>query len=303
MPSERIRCEVNVEFRGQEWLARLAEEWLVGAARALAGAEFEQVLDTQGLAPDAMRRNIPCGRPGSLWGFGTVRRKGSRGPLNWSRVLARESLNKLPGQLAKEFLAAELGISVLGENGYPQDQVIRMSVIRPEEDAGWVQLAVTVPAGSFPQTSEQQTWVRFLTAFCRCLNASFGIISYEHNGGLQTELESRLPAPTLFDYEAMPLSRQRLRGYDWVTLVPGELVAKLGGVAQLKAAGLTAVVELPAGGALVQACPAFSDFAGDVVERLWDAPRPVLPPGMPRRWSDSDEARTPPTRLWYADAA
>jgi hypothetical protein len=82
--------------------------------------------------------------------------------------------------------------------------------------------------------------------------------------------------------ESARASRTHLRGYEWVTVCPGELIARLGGPAALWASGaFTEVRPLAHGGALLRATDAPGDYRGDRVRAVFRALAPVLPPGRP----------------------
>jgi hypothetical protein len=83
--------------------------------------------------------------------------------------------------------------------------------------------------------------------------------------------------------ESAQASRGQLRGYEWVTLCPEELIARLGGVSALRDSGAFAeVMPLSQGGALLRATDAPADYRGDRVRAVFRALAPVLPTGQPR---------------------
>ncbi|MGX7670332.1 hypothetical protein [Plantactinospora sp. DSM 117369] len=78
------------------------------------------------------------------------------------------------------------------------------------------------------------------------------------------------------------LSRTHLRGYEWVTVCPRELVAELGGPERLRASGAFAEVRpLRHGGVLLRATDDPADYRADRVRAAFCALAPVLPPGQP----------------------
>lgn len=106
----------------------------------------------------------------------------------------------------------------------------------------------------------------------------------------------RLPSMTL------PESRRRLRGYEWLMVIPRAIAQQLGGADGIAAAGYFQRVEtLRDGAVLLQVTAEFQDFTGEAIERTWRLLRPALRPGLPKRF-DSDAGR-PPSRIWYADIA
>lgn len=83
--------------------------------------------------------------------------------------------------------------------------------------------------------------------------------------------------------DTLAQSRQFLRGYEWSTVCPAEVAKTLGGAAALRDTGAFAeVVELAAGGLLLRATPTPLEYDDAAVRRVFEAVRPVLPPGQPR---------------------
>ena len=77
-------------------------------------------------------------------------------------------------------------------------------------------------------------------------------------------------------------SRTHLRGYSWVTGVPSELAARLGGPRRLTATGaFHAVRELRGGGLLLQATETLAGYDDRAMREVFRALAPVLPPGIP----------------------
>lgn len=77
-------------------------------------------------------------------------------------------------------------------------------------------------------------------------------------------------------------SRTYLRGYEWVTVCPPELVRRLGGPDQLWSSGAFAEVRpLTHGGVLLRATDDPADYRADRVRAAFRALAPVLPPGLP----------------------
>jgi hypothetical protein len=121
--------------------------------------------------------------------------------------------------------------------------------------------------------------VDFLAQVAGEANPAFGRIEYRQfsdRSNLDVALRRK---PRQF----LPESRRLLRGYAWTTILPEELVARLGGVKRLVASeAFFRVVALPAGGALVQATPTLSDYADPEMEKVFCALAPVLPAGTPK---------------------
>ncbi|MBT1097349.1 hypothetical protein [Streptomyces sp. Tu102] len=94
-------------------------------------------------------------------------------------------------------------------------------------------------------------------------------------------------------------SRTYLRGYSWVTGVPGELASRLGGAPRLTSTGaFHAVRELRCGGLLVQATETLAGYDDRAMHQVFTALAPVLAPGIP----EEDPAREN-LRIVFEDAS
>jgi hypothetical protein len=98
-----------------------------------------------------------------------------------------------------------------------------------------------------------------------------------------TEVDVFLRRSTLVSADE---SRTVLRGYGWVTVVPRELVRRLGGGSALGDAFFE-VRELGSGGAMLRATERPDEFGPAPARRVLDALRPVLPPGLDRVGADT----------------
>jgi hypothetical protein len=82
--------------------------------------------------------------------------------------------------------------------------------------------------------------------------------------------------------KSLPESGHTLRGYAWVTIVPEEILSRLGGVTALDASGVFCRVRpLAAGGALLQSSPTIAGYTDAVMEGVFRVLAPVLPAGVP----------------------
>ncbi|MEU8652253.1 hypothetical protein [Streptomyces sp. NPDC048737] len=94
-------------------------------------------------------------------------------------------------------------------------------------------------------------------------------------------------------------SRTCLRGCSWISGVPGELAARLGGASGLAATGaFHAVRELRGGGLLLQATETLAGYDNQAMREVFRALAPVLPPGIP----EDDPARED-LRVVFEDAS
>ncbi|WP_432990094.1 hypothetical protein [Dactylosporangium sp. CA-233914] len=86
----------------------------------------------------------------------------------------------------------------------------------------------------------------------------------------------------LLDTTSADASRAQLRGYEWATVIPAELTARLGGVDALRATGaFVEVTALATGGVLARATEHPQEYTADRAEQVFAALLPVLPPPDP----------------------
>lgn len=71
-----------------------------------------------------------------------------------------------------------------------------------------------------------------------------------------------------------------------MTVTSAGVLQRLGGIDAVRTSGAFAsAVELPSGGAVLQATPRLSEYEGDAVRRVFEALAPVLPADPP--WPDA----------------
>jgi hypothetical protein len=132
--------------------------------------------------------------------------------------------------------------------------------------------------GAGPQRS---ALLAFLRAAAEHANPVHGEVSWG-KGLLPSVLEAALgtdPASTL------PQGRRELRGYAWLTVIPEEIGARLGGVRGLRASGAFVEVErLGGGGYWCRAAARLEDYDQAAADRVFDAVAAALPPGEPNPW-------------------
>ncbi|MEV7558561.1 hypothetical protein [Streptomyces sp. NPDC089795] len=132
------------------------------------------------------------------------------------------------------------------------------------------------------------------------LDPSFAHITY-HDGLGRTGLERTLGPPWKFPRETIPTSRQALRGYEWWTICPKELVDAVGGADALRADGaFHEVVQLPSDALWLQATEHYRDYGPDAYTAVFHALAPALPPGTPKHF-DRGESE-PAERVVHLDA-
>jgi hypothetical protein len=155
-----------------------------------------------------------------------------------------------------------------------------MAAVTTHRDSpGWVQLSPYPPDDLFGNTVTQRRWVDALFEYADRVNPGYGQIDY-HRGKGATALEKR--TRRVQDRPLLGECREWLRGYAWLTIVPSDLAAKLGGAAGLRDTGAFAEVrELTAGGVWLRATDTFEGWTLDTARPVFRALAPILRPGVP----------------------
>ncbi|MFU8873575.1 hypothetical protein [Micromonospora sp. SL4-19] len=266
-------------------LSDVAYEWLEGVSARLLPDERQE------LAPLPARAEKGLGEPGSLFGVLAVSRGGITAPAKTTeRNCSASGLAWLRKELADLPEMAILDIGVFDESGHRGKRLLMLVVRRHPVSPQWLRLSVLESDERLDRSAEslrlQQGWLETLRAYAKKWDAGFGHISYGHGLGA-TALEDCLPARVNPPEQREPEHtvnecRRYLRGYSWLTIVPKELAAHLGGQKGVTETGAFRRVDALPGGALwLQATERFEEFHGDAVVRVFDALAPVLRPGLP----------------------
>lgn len=280
--------ELNLESEPGEPLARLLVSWFEGALQELAAADRARLAEQGKLPADSVRRpGIPCGPPNGLWGFVTVVRNGRRSP----RVFSEKNVAWFLEQLHDPPQNAELAIMVVDADGMPDARTPDLLRVGFDyggfQAPGWLRLRLHTEPDRRHATEDmahahEKAMVAFLRSRADLLNPSYGSIGDEAPGVSETSLEACLPM-VILPAEQLPAGRSRLRGYSWVTILAAELIDKVGGADALQRSGAFAeVAPLAHGGLWLQATEHLADYDDDAMMRVWQALKPVIPPGMPR---------------------
>ena len=297
-----LLAQLNVDTsRGSR--ADAAYVWFDTLTRELTPAERAELA---GL-PAATRINPlaegPQGEPGKLYGLIEVDRSiGGGYPTTERRHLSEAGLAWLRGELADLPEKVTVWIGRFTQNGFLGGRLM-YATARPLWDTpGWLVLDAEVPADHFtdPATgrAEQQRWLGAIRQAADRLNPSFGQIDYWRDKG-KTALERCSTWPARNPQLTIPQTRERLRGYAWLTIASQEVAEKLGGAAALAATGAFAEVEpLTEGGVWLLATEDFTDYGMNAAEAVFHAVAPALPTGMPR---DRNEFGEPPMFVVIAD--
>ncbi|WP_328534922.1 hypothetical protein OG836_15420 [Micromonospora zamorensis] len=286
-------------------LGRVVYEWLDGASAQLLPAA------RKAMSPLSARVSRSLGAPGSTFGVLAVTRGGvDVPPKTRERTCSDTGFAWLKKELVCLPDMVTLQIGTFDERGHRARRHLVLSARTHPASPGWVRLALLGSDesldGSDSSLDVQRAWLDVLHGHASTWDPGFGHISYSYGLGA-TALEDCLPPgdypPRQRDPEhTVNDCRRYLRGYSWLTIVPKELVARLGGIDELRATSAFARVEQLASGALwLKATERFEDYRGEAVHGVFDALAPVLRPGLPVPTPRRDDQ--PPHLLVFEDAA
>jgi hypothetical protein len=316
-----LRCIIDLEMPGAAEYAQLARRWFDAGFSVIAAGQRLALETGPKLPPEAIRRAMPSGPPGATWGFVSVTRyfpkkvaKSGQQVFTVkesARVWSARNWAWLLEQLADPPHDATLGTARLADAsashpGYPENPRIRMTAYRDKRLPEWLRLAFSAPEAELNSPERQRSWLSFLREITERLNPAFGIIDYEYDSLYgQTAVESTIKPLSLRPYfEGMPMSRQVLRGYDWLTVCPQELADRLGGVEALRDTGaFHEVARLSGGGVWLLATADYRDYDEAAMDRVFRALAPALPPGTPVLLDESRIRQGREYRVVYRDAA
>ncbi|MFE1958794.1 hypothetical protein [Streptomyces sp. NPDC059479] len=173
---------------------------------------------------------------------------------------------------------------------------VRSSTIRVRRPNAEAQLLFGEEVGGLDDLEFCSRAVEFLVAALDHVNPAFAWLGAYAPATEETNLDWVLNRRVR---DSVREARKLLRGYSWTTVCPGELSERLGGPAALAATGaFHEVFPLAAGGVVLQATRTAAEYSDDAVRRVFEALRPVLPPGTPQ----FDPAH-PDLRYFPADAS
>lgn len=267
----------------------LVGEWFSEAVERLAG-DFVAGLPAKGLPSIVLRDSAggPFGPEGGAWCsllvIGQRERKLAKSlrawsPKNWQWFLAQSA--DVSVEMSAKF-------STLNRYGHAGSPSLTISAYRPRspEARQWLRLDATYSVGRLGETDPipddvPEAWREFVVERAERWPPVFGFVADDAiDAGTRTPLEARLAT---FPEEMLPLADSQVRGYSWVTITSSGVLDRLGGVEKVRGAGVFAeVIELPAGGAVLQATSRLSEYEGAAVRRTFEALAPVLPEEAPR---------------------
>jgi hypothetical protein len=302
-----LDLQLNVDVPAGDF-PDVAFDWLDTVSQSLAAEHRKE------LAPLPARVvGGSVGGPGSLFGIVEVRRERADAPdKTTERNCSDAGLRWLKKELQDFPLSVDLEIGQFNEMGFRSTRSLFLTVRRAAQSPNWLNLHAVVDEDRFTDPAAgpglQRTWLDVMCSYADRLDPGFGHVAYAYSTSGQTALEDRL-RPQEYDAEyrepeyTVNECRRFLRGYSWLTIVPKELVSKVGGVDGLRQSkAFDEVKELSSGGVWLLATADYRDYTGSAIEKAFRALAPALRPGTPRpevRYYPGE----PPHPLVFEDAA
>ncbi|GIE84072.1 hypothetical protein [Actinoplanes regularis] len=301
-----LDIQLNVDGSAER-LAQLAYHWIDHLLTEVAGDARAQLAGLPAL-PSAAMKALGVG---DLFGLVTVTRPNPAGGMarEKTRTLSVKGLQWLRSELADtppNWVRLETGR--IDEFGGLVGGDFSASIQTYDESPGWMQLQAAVRASRFTDPAQgsqaQRRWLDAVRAYAEHANPGFGQVGYHYYAGktvLEQHTDHRVAGLRRVEPRyAIGSCRDWLRGYSWLTLVPGDLTEKVGGSGGLGATGaFVEVAQLGDGGMWLLATNDFRDYLPEKAAEVFHALAPILPPGMPVQAAPSLVA--PPALLVYED--
>lgn len=291
---QKITGEIDVELSRLDDAGVVVAAWFDDGLTALASDARRAIETGPRLPAAALRRAMPCGPAGAVWGFVSV----GEYPKTKSRIYTAANMRWMLDELTQDPRDARLKLCRLDSGGYPGDRIAEIRFAVPAEGLDWGRFCVEVPVSRLADSALRAAFLGVMRGLVDVAEPFYGQVGEDDTLG-RTQLELAL-GETLLARECYDARHDYLRGYEWLTVVPPGLAERLGGASTLRGTGAFAdVVELPGGAVWLQATPAFEDYDRAAAEAVWRAVAPVLRPGIPR----PPEIDRPLVKVVVADAA
>jgi hypothetical protein len=199
------------------------------------------------------------------------------------RPFNKRNMSYLQTQLAKVPQNVNLRMSRLDENGNLANGNLMIKVERPLKNE-WATFELLISRIGFswlPDMDIALEMRRLAVQQAALTNASFAAVADDF-ANTKTALE--YSAKLAMIEKTIPRSRERLRGYSWLTICPPGIAVRLGGAEGLRASGaFFDVEEISTGAVVLQATERFDDYREPQVIAVFEALAPVLIPGITMR--------------------
>jgi len=271
-----LRAEVDIDVPDSDLLTKWTYAWVHSAVSRLVPETLAKY-ESAGGSGSARSSGVPNGVRISL--RLTTLDMSRTGELPWSPSNLDKFCARIGG--GSHYGHCEvIRLDGSGEqHGPPTIAVgVRLSEIEPRA-ASLYCLLPTARVEAPTATIAMEDILALTRAMADKCNPLYGSIGYDV-GEDGTVLESAFNSYGLFDDYAEV--RQYLRGYDWVTVLPAEIAARLGGAESLRRSGaFVDAQDLASGGVLVRATSDFFDYSIADANQVFRTLAPCLRPGMP----------------------
>lgn len=277
------QCQLVAEVGDGDRFPELARGWFTGVLADVfpdlgAGLAAGPVLYKRD--PRDASVDVAWGEPGAVHASMQIEKKAD-GPVGrWVQYTPQAWRRFLDGMSEHPYKAV-IGISPLDGQGRPltYEGTVSVAVTRVPQAPQWALFRFSAGANVADVSKAAGRWIAFARRQAETMPAVYGDIGLASPG--YTVLEYATATPPV---KTIPRARSELRGYSWITLVPPELVGRLGGIGRLRESGaFHAVDELACGAAWLQATAEPGDYDDEAARRVFDVLAPVLIPGKARR--------------------
>jgi hypothetical protein len=282
-----MNATLIAEIGSAEEFAAVSGEWLAGALAEVFPGLSEGLRRRPAAALPSGLGSRPWGEPGQVLGMLEI---GRDDPVSGKRRTAysEKAWQRFLDRLAEHPFSAAITIVSLDDQGQPDKDWAYARVVRDVLYPGWATFEFSAPAAhtGWPGSAKvQNQWAGFVRHQAARAGACAGGMTDDSGMMGQFALERATGSWTWIRE-----SRQVLRGYSWVTVVPADPAKRLGGADAMRASGaFCEVSELPDGSLWLRATPVINDFTGERVHRVFEALAPVLLTGLAE--FDKDEYR------------
>jgi hypothetical protein len=300
-----VELQLNVDLAGGG-PGEVAYRWLDEVSRAQAPQSRAVVASLP-----ARIGSGSLGEPGDVFGYLRVDRwSDGRPPRGQERHASDAGMRWLREQLRDVPRKAWLWFGNLDERGHRSGDLASATVERHAAAPDMIVLTTHVAESLLTDPVDgarvQRFFLDLLFRFADQVNPAFGHIAYYEQGSTAFEAGLRnidaVPPPQWWSFpRVLTACRDWLRGYSWLTILPEELLDRVGGLDALAGSGAFAEVRpLTAGGVWLLATDDYRDFGDGALLRVFHTLTPALRPGPITLWPPPPGQ--PPLRVVPKDA-
>lgn len=267
-----LTIELDAQVSDAHDFARLAADWLTQVREELLPNLDQGLKAGPVLFPRRQDDEFyqVRGEPRAVWAELWVRRKPTL--LGGSTTLfSQRAWDRLLSGLEAAYpFHIHIAIAPLDEDGQkPWAADASIAIDRSHEQPEWVNFMASCSQAAVPGIGTadfRRRWADFAHEWAIRLHASYGEVSAGGGGPFESAVEVK--------FAQVGARSGLLRGYSWVTVCPGDVVGRAGGVEALRASGaFVRVEELPGGSAWLQATDDPDQFDEGASRRVFEALR------------------------------